>query len=382
MTDMGSKKLIYCPALRFKAGELAGTSMLAQDVADCVIPRWIVPPPKERDEEDAFLFAMERLPDISQQLLAGWGSRPSLVDVGWVIDEFGRNTIGDWLPQMFRRARQIGCFPIPSTDISDLDAVAIAAFKASIDRSASLKFGLIVDAGYFEDDDCSARMNGILAALDISPSECLLIADASELDFGNVEFVAIVLEGILEKMQEIGLWRHSVIQGTNYPNVNPANDGGSTRVARNEWLAWKRAVRFNPETELHLMFGDFCADCAKIVFGQSGAPAIRHIRYALEDAWIVERGRKEGKSNDEMRSVFKNLVKSPDFGGDRISQAGRFILLSSRDPHLGCGNATTWRQLNTTRHITQTVRSIARVRKIEISQLPASRDSVQLSMLV
>jgi len=37
-------KPIYCPALRMKSGELEGVRQLASDVANCVLPRFIVPP--------------------------------------------------------------------------------------------------------------------------------------------------------------------------------------------------------------------------------------------------------------------------------------------------------------------------------------------------
>jgi hypothetical protein len=40
----------YVPALRMKAGELAGLRNLAPDVASRVLPRMIVPPREERDE--------------------------------------------------------------------------------------------------------------------------------------------------------------------------------------------------------------------------------------------------------------------------------------------------------------------------------------------
>jgi hypothetical protein len=43
-------KPLYSPALRMKAGELEGLRQLAADVADCILPRLIVPPSSERDE--------------------------------------------------------------------------------------------------------------------------------------------------------------------------------------------------------------------------------------------------------------------------------------------------------------------------------------------
>ncbi len=46
---MNSNSLpIYVPALRLKQGEYRGLQRLASDIADRIIPRLVVPPPKER----------------------------------------------------------------------------------------------------------------------------------------------------------------------------------------------------------------------------------------------------------------------------------------------------------------------------------------------
>jgi hypothetical protein len=64
----------YVPALRMKAGELAGLRDLAPDVADRIRPRLIVPSTKERDGElQAQLFKVEDDPDIADALAAHWG---------------------------------------------------------------------------------------------------------------------------------------------------------------------------------------------------------------------------------------------------------------------------------------------------------------------
>ena len=71
----------YVPALRMKAGELAGLRNLGPDVADRVLPRVIVPPLEERDDTlQAQLFAAEDDPNIADALAAPWRGRSVLVE--------------------------------------------------------------------------------------------------------------------------------------------------------------------------------------------------------------------------------------------------------------------------------------------------------------
>jgi len=50
------EKVLYSPALRMKAGELNGVRDLKHDVAAYVVPRFIVPPLGERDNNQDDLF--------------------------------------------------------------------------------------------------------------------------------------------------------------------------------------------------------------------------------------------------------------------------------------------------------------------------------------
>jgi hypothetical protein len=107
---------------------------------------------------------------------------------------------------------------------------------------------------------------------------------------------------------------------------------------------------------------------------------IPHSRYATDEAWLVVRGKRDGNSNDEMRKVFNALIASLDFAGRQASSADEFIFAAARDTTRGCGNSTIWRQLNTTRHITQAVTDIAKVRGIDIQPLPVPKEEIQVPM--
>ncbi|MGR3715230.1 MAG: beta family protein [Thermohalobaculum sp.] len=95
----------YVPALRMKAGELAGLRNLMPQVADRVLPRVVIPPPGERDQAlEAQLFKVEDEPDVADALAAHWRGRGALVEATHLLPEFGRDAVGRWLPRMLERA--------------------------------------------------------------------------------------------------------------------------------------------------------------------------------------------------------------------------------------------------------------------------------------
>lgn len=216
--------------------------------------------------------------------------------------------------------------------------------------------------------------------LGLNAADCAVVADFAGAELSNFKIAAPIISGALETLQEIGAWRHIIFQGTHYPEVNPAKDGTAEIWPRNEWLAWREAVKFDPTTAEYMIFGDYAADCAKMEFGAGGGRAIRHIRYATPGAWRVQRAAKEGKDVQRMHGVYKGIVDSGDFAGEGFSSADSFIANGAKDPTAGPGNSTTWRQLNTTHHIAQVVSDISKVRGISIKKAPASKE-VQLRLL-
>lgn len=373
-------KPIYCPALRMKAGELEGVRQLKPDVADRVLPRFIVPPEGERDETTLPLFDAQDVPDISAALSQHWRERPVLVDVTYLIDENDRDKLADWLPAMFQRARQNGVNAIPMAMLSDLGESESLAFRAAI-ADARIKFAICVRSDEMVGPEFNAEMDAVLNRLRLKPEECVVLVDFAGSEFGDPDIVAEVIGGALEALQDFGPWQHIVFQGTHYPETNPAKDGAGEIWPRNEWLAWRKAVRFDPTTADHMIFGDYAADCAKMNFSKSGARAIRHVRYATSESWLVQRAVEAGSDTTRMHGVYKAIFESDGFAGSGFSAADTYIARAAGNPSAKPGNATTWRQLNTTHHITQVVADIAKVRGLEIKEAPAEQFDTQLSLL-
>lgn len=360
----------YVPALRMKAGELAGLRDLAPDVADRVMPRVIVPPPGERDDAlQMQLLKNADVPNVADALAAHWRGRHVLVEATYLLSDFGREAVGSWLPKMFERTWRAGIPAIPLVTLADLTAESREAYRAA-SRADSIRLAIAVSFGDLVSRDALIPLLRHLEAMGLSPLDCSIVADFGGSDFANPDIVAPIISSSLELLQDVGVWGQVVFQGTNYPDKNPANPGGSHRVLRNEWMAWCKATRFDPTTAEHMLFGDFAADCATMAFGTNVRRAIRHYRYATPDAWIIERGTDADTDASAMRDVSRRIVRSGGFAGRSFSAADEFIFLTAHG-EAGPGTPTKWRAVNTTHHITRVVADIGGVRGFTVRQRAA-----------
>jgi hypothetical protein len=373
-------KLLYSPALRTKAGELDGLGQLATDVAENILPRLIIPPSSERDDKPSLFPDVKPRPEIPVALASVWNSRAALVDSTHILSEFGRDQAKYWLPAMFDRARRNDIHAIPAALIGDIGNCS-DAFRSAIDREALTKFGVIVPSDEMVGPEFPIAMAKTLEDLDLSADECVVIADFGNAEFVDPVIVAPVIGGALETLQDVGLWQRIIFQGSHFPEKNPGpKDGGVEFWPRNEWRAWSLAVKFDPLTVDHMIFGDYAADCSRIEFGGSGCRAIPHLRYTTEEYWRVQRAATKGKDHDRMHQVYSAIAGSTDFAGAGFSAADAFIARAAADFSAPHGNSKIWRQLNTTHHITRVVSDIAQVRGVKIKRSPIA-EALQMSLL-
>lgn len=374
---------IYHPTLRMKMGELEGLRALNGDVADCVIPVLVIPPLSERDSHgQEVLFSQgEAIPDVGGVVSRYWPLRPVFLDVRALLKELGFDKCQDWLPSLFSRSRNCDVIAIPSFSLSELEKIDALVVKHCISSHDLIKLGLRISSGEMTDPDLRGRVANTLANIGITPQDCAVFSDFSDADLSDYEVVSPIIRGALEQLQEFGEWQEICFQATHYPEKNPAMPGETFVQPRNEWLAWRHAVKFDPSTAEHMVFGDFCADSSKFDFEGQRARPIPHCRYTVGADWLVVRGRDEGSTHEVMRDVFQRILNSGNFSGRRFSEADAYIEDAANGASDGSGNASTWRQINTTHHITRVVADIAKVRGIQISEFPSAPSGVQLELL-
>ncbi|WP_157269083.1 beta family protein [Azohydromonas aeria] len=377
------KKTIYVPVLRMKMGELDGLRSLQNDIADCIAPMLVVPPAKERkSSSQESLFAADRdVPDVGGVLSRYWRDREVFIDPRALFKECGVDTAISWLPSLFSRARSQGVLAVPVASLGELERMGVDAFKSAVAIVTGLKFGLRIESGDLTDPSLDDRVRKVLKNMDVSAEKCAVFADFSDADLSDPALVSPIIRAALEQLQMLGRWYVVVFLGTNYPEKNPAEPGQTITQPRNEWHAWSDAVKFDPSTAEHMVFGDFAADCSKMAFGGNGGRPIPHTRYTTASSWLVVRGDSTGSTHEVMKNVFERIVASGSFAGPTFSAADAYIFDVARNNAPSAGNATIWRQLNTTHHITQVVADIAKVRRIRISRLPSAPAGMQQAIL-
>lgn len=114
-------------------------------------------------------------------------------------------------------------------------------------------------------------------------------------------------------------------------------------------------------------------------FGKSNAPAIRHYRYTTPDHWFVVRGVETGDDTSVMRDVCRRVVRGGYFSGRSFSSADEFIYRCA-EVGGGPGNSTTWREINTTHHITRVVRDMSAVKGLVLSDREMGPSFRQLAL--
>jgi len=81
-----------------------------------------------------------------------------------------------------------------------------------------------------------------------------------------------------------------------------------------------------------------------------------------------------------MKEVCARIVESGHFASARFSPADAYIARTAQGLD-GPGSSTTWRQVNTTHHLTRVVVDVANVRGLAIAELPTQDAGSQLSLL-
>jgi hypothetical protein len=181
----------------------------------------------------------------------------------------------------------------------------------------------------------------------VSAEDCIIILDLADADLSQTDEFAKFVADWLFKLRSYGAWAKIIVQGSNYPIKNPAQQDTQVVIERSEWLLWNRIIKLDNAIKSFSMFGDFGADSSLIDFNGSGR-AITHLRYAFDDGWLVVRG---GKKPQTMKSVVQRITLSDRFSGELYSWGDEFIGTLARTS-LGVGNPMIWRAVNMNHHMT------------------------------
>ncbi|MGN6365896.1 beta family protein [Asticcacaulis taihuensis] len=340
--------LPYYPCLRFKQGEYVAMAKLPSDVLPYVEPRFVVPPPKERDPE------LGRVPNIDEiahmtgdRVGKHWPLRRAFLDTRFVADELG----DEGLRTLFRLAQARNPNIVPVATVSDLCNPLFLDIQC---KNGPVKLSVLVD---YEQVDRGALATG-LSVLGLSAADCVLFIDFTGATL-KPEIAAGSISGVFGLFNEIGPWHRIVFQASNFPETNPPEYGKNKFVPRDEWFAFHEAMKECDVPPERIGYGDFGADTGKMVFPRSkgGGKATRHIRYTGKTHTLIVFADKDGKDAEQMKKVCQRVMGNDSYAGQQFSEADNRIFRVANGMD-GPGNASMWREWNTMHHVMRVVRDL------------------------
>lgn len=338
--------LPYHPALRAKKGEYYAGAKIARDIQKHVQPRFIIPPPRERDPEKGAPLTPDEIAHLTGERIGKhWPLFPAFLDPQFVASVLGDNG----LRKMFDIAQSRNKNLVAVATLTELQNPIYRAFICS----TWPKLG--VHVGYDEiDRDLLAKG---METIGCSPQDCFIFVDFTGADL-TPNIATDSVSGIIELLRDIAPWGRIVFQGSAFPTTNPADPGGQLLVPRNEWKTFLAALK-ECSVPLELIgYGDFGADCGEINFPRkAGGRPVRHLRYTTKTDTLVVRGSDTGADAEVMVDVCERIVKSAHYAGQAFSYADDEIWRSAKGMDTR-GGASTWREWNMAHHMTRVVRDL------------------------
>lgn len=349
----GIEETNYTAVLRWKKGEMGALSELDGEVKARLLPHLIMPPLTERDIElDRRLGYAEFSPVQVERIRGSWGARPFLLDLR--LAQFDKNIAndGDQFLRFLAASAKRGCSAIPVFDLSTSENRLEVVAKHWIDTGCGVAMRLTWSD--LDRPKLASLVHQRMLKVVAKPSECILILDIADADLTASEDFSQTLVNSISRLLELGLWRRIVVEGTNFPEKNPAPENGSVLVTRQEWINWKRVIEIDPDLIGVVVFGDYGADNAVMRYKGGGGPIV-HLRYAAYDKWLVARGGRRSEIGDgSIHQVARAIRESKAFAGDYFSAGDEYIADWAAN-RISAGSATQWRKVNMNHHITRVV---------------------------
>lgn len=158
-----------------------------------------------------------------------------------------------------------------------------------------------------------------------------------------------------------------------FPSATPASPSGPgsvVRVPRSEWTLFQRVVARRPGTDLN--FGDYGIENPDFE-PTPNARAVSNLRYTIDSEWMFIKGKLVTKGGASyFRDVCRILYAMPEYQGSMFSWGDQIISQCGAGAG-GTGNATTWRQIAITHHITFVLEQLANMTgSVPVPATPAS----------
>ena len=351
----------YVPCLRWKQGEYQAVLRLKPGTRKWITPLIEVPEMGWDFETNTVAKTVDQcvLP-FAKRVARKWGLAPCFVDLNLLPPAERMNDGTHPAEYVFSELRERGCIAIPVSGCERGPGYqSVIRDVAQQDRRGiCIRLGIRQAAA----GNVQSAVDTLLGQLKVGPPDADMIVDLdAPANFVPLDGFVKLLQTVVERLPHRAGWRTFTLMGTSFPDTMGKLHSGAQLVARYEWNAYKMLAAELARTKRRQpTFGDYSIAHPEVLeIDMRKAKPSASIRYTVDDAWYVLKGRSVRDNGfQQYQQLCAAVVSSRHFAGRGMSQGDAYIE-DCQKGNASTGNLTTWRWVGTNHHIEKVVRDIA-----------------------
>lgn len=304
----------------------------------------------------------KHLEKIPTKLEDCWGpERRCFIDLGMIPDE---ERIGDGrhpVSYILDGCREKGLQVIPVTGIGRDSRHQDAVRGAVAQDRRGICLRIINDDIEEFGDGLEEEIDGLATDLDVSLNDTDLLIDLGEILPSQEGPIGVALRGILRTLPRAPEYRSLILAATAFPrDLGKFPSATISTTPRSEWTVWRRLAESPRSIPRLPTFGDYAiAHPEPVEIDPRIMQMAANLRYTGETEWIIVKGRTVKRYGfDQSHDLCRQLIGHHEYRGEDFSWGDAWIQRCANEEE-GPGNATTWRKVGTTHHLTLVVEQIA-----------------------
>lgn len=351
----------YVPILMGRQGEYTAVEQLKETDKIGMSPLFEVPPvPWDFSNDAPAKDTRAHVTGTAAKIAKAWGQRRFFLDLPWLTQE----RVDDdryAVEFVFEECRTASIAAVPVTGLARV--TGYQEVVRSIVRADKRGVCLRVEPDDLDNPfTLDSELQELLEFLGVGRRDCDLIFDFKSLS-GPTGPLVLAVSSLLGVLSSLDEWRSLTWAGTAFPeNLSGVPSGTVQELPRSEWDIWSTLVARKAVPRVP-SFGDYGISYPEPVEIDPRLMRMSaNLRYTARSpygTWLVLKGRNvRDHGFDQFNSLCRVLIKRPEYDKKDYSWADDFIDKCAHD-EAGPGNATTWRQVGTHRHIIAILRDLS-----------------------
>ena len=356
----------YVPILKWKRAEQNALQALKDKDKELMTPliQFVMPKPKsaanaEKQFESVIASFREKVPQLPQQILKAWCTAPIFIDFSLLYTaalkvEAAKN--------IMTSGYALGMHFIPVINLND-DVEHKKAIYSSAKKYSS---GICLRLVHYDLADTvklNKEIQAFLSGSGLTEADVDLLVDTKEIG-QNGTYRGYVSAS--QRIQNLPKWRTFIFASGAFPeDLSNCKIDEENLIPRYDWGNW--VAQLNGKTSVRKpTFGDYTIQHPIYKESSQFFPPTTSIKYALEDAWYIMKGKKQifemylahAKVLADDRSKFYGEQFS--FGDKYIADKAKHFPVYMRNKSVkGTGSTESWLTAGINHHLVLTAHQIA-----------------------